>query len=130
MILSILFLYIFKKEYDISWFVMKIILIILIKTSFIINISIENGNISFILNDVFKFWIHCKVINLKKNSKNSSVNKNKKMKWKTKIISFLLMYSTKKNLDKVTVCLIGDTGMGKSSFGNLYLQKNVFEAND
>lgn len=27
-------------------------------------------------------------------------------------------------------CVSGDTGMGKSSFGNLYLQDNVFEAND
>lgn len=48
------------------------------------------------------------------------------------VIFNIAQMSTTTNDDKneVTVCLIGDTGMGKSSFGNLYLQDNVFEAND
>ena len=32
--------------------------------------------------------------------------------------------------NEVTVLLIGDTGTGKSTFGNYYLQKNVFEESD
>lgn len=32
--------------------------------------------------------------------------------------------------NEVTVCLIGETGMGKSSFGNLYLEDSVFEVSD
>lgn len=32
--------------------------------------------------------------------------------------------------NEVTVIMIGDTGAGKSLFGNLYLGKNAFEASD
>lgn len=35
-----------------------------------------------------------------------------------------------KEKEEVTICMIGDTGVGKSSFGNIYLQTNAFEAND
>ncbi|KAK8838301.1 hypothetical protein M9Y10_035724 [Tritrichomonas musculus] len=32
--------------------------------------------------------------------------------------------------DEVTILMIGDTGVGKSSFGNIYLEKPIFEASD
>lgn len=32
--------------------------------------------------------------------------------------------------DEVSICIVGNKGVGKSSFGNLYLKTNAFKAND
>ena len=70
--------------------------------------------------------------------KNGKISLNSFFQWKFFQVSqfffffhkYISFHFLKMQNDEVTILMIGDTGVGKSSFGNIYLEKPIFEASD